>query len=333
MKLLLLVGIIFALGVPQIVAGGAGTRGFKDDCDAFNPCAEGLSCQPFMHECYHVPRRLEEPCMLGHECGPGLSCQPGEHVCYHSPRRFGEPCVAGHGCGPGLSCQPGKHTCYHDPRLEGEPCAAGHSCAELTKPYFNPKTNKRDGDWHLQCQAFTQTCRYFSPYCRSSRKGACDTCEHTAGLFCKALAIMPGLISSGVCGGLNLFEAIPGSERIPWSPEMASQASSLLSNALDIVNPASVVGQVTAVCAAQLIPLGLGICSAEPVCSATVGTASAIVCGAVGKAVGNLCALATKFVFEETDVKKFLVQNKCLDLICDDCVTDGCFDDPIWFFQ
>ena len=50
-------------------------------CSLFCQCRAGLSCQPGVHKCYHVPRKLGEPCAAGHPCAPGFYCQYLAHKC------------------------------------------------------------------------------------------------------------------------------------------------------------------------------------------------------------------------------------------------------------
>ena len=53
---------------------------YGERCHATRPCGSGLTCQPGVQKCFHVPRRHGEPCVAGYECGPGLSCEPGVQV-------------------------------------------------------------------------------------------------------------------------------------------------------------------------------------------------------------------------------------------------------------
>lgn len=43
-------------------------------CWLMKPCNSGLSCHPWIHKCYHKPRRINEPCSAGYGCGSGLTC-------------------------------------------------------------------------------------------------------------------------------------------------------------------------------------------------------------------------------------------------------------------
>jgi hypothetical protein len=110
-----------------LAAGTAVAAGLGEGCSVFNQCDHGLSCQPFVHKCFHKPRREGEPCSLGYGCAPGLTCEAGVHKC-RAPGKVGDRCHATKPCGKGLSCQPGVHKCYHVPRRAGEPCVAGHPC-------------------------------------------------------------------------------------------------------------------------------------------------------------------------------------------------------------
>merc|ERR1719219_3245967 len=50
----------------------------------------------------------------GYSCADGLSCQPGVHKCFDLPRKLGQPCAAGHGCGKRLKCQAFTQVCVKD---------------------------------------------------------------------------------------------------------------------------------------------------------------------------------------------------------------------------
>ena len=118
---LILFGI---LGVgSDVFAGGVGKG-----CSVFYPCDDGLSCQPFVHKCYHKPRWEGEPCSAGYGCKGGLTCEAGSHVC-RAKGKAGDPCHLTRPCGSGLNCQPGVHKCYNVPRKINQPCSAGYGCA------------------------------------------------------------------------------------------------------------------------------------------------------------------------------------------------------------
>ena len=104
--------LAFSLAFSLLLAQEAGAwwgschgKGHGEGCSAFCKCASGLSCQPGVHRCYHVPRRLHEPCVVGHPCAPGFSCEAFYHKCYHRPRREGEPCNAYSACQFPLICR------------------------------------------------------------------------------------------------------------------------------------------------------------------------------------------------------------------------------------
>ena len=64
------------------------------------------TCEAGVQRCAR-PGEYGERCHVTKPCGSGLTCQPGVQKCFHVPRRHGEPCVAGYECGAGLSCEPG----------------------------------------------------------------------------------------------------------------------------------------------------------------------------------------------------------------------------------
>jgi hypothetical protein len=124
-KLVFIFLVLFSiLGVGNdAFAGGVGKG-----CSVFYPCDDGLSCQPFVHKCYHKPRWEGEPCSAGYGCKGGLTCEAGSHVC-RAKGKAGDPCHLTRPCGSGLNCQPGVHKCYNVPRKINQPCSAGYGCA------------------------------------------------------------------------------------------------------------------------------------------------------------------------------------------------------------
>eukprot|EP00742_Colponemidia_sp_Colp-10_P011172 GILJ01012384.1.p1 GENE.GILJ01012384.1~~GILJ01012384.1.p1 ORF type:complete len:349 (+),score=12.61 GILJ01012384.1:37-1083(+) len=335
--------LLVLLCATQSVLAGCAAKGqthskHGETCSASCPCEDGLSCQMIEQKCYHSPRRLGETCMALNPCGPGLSCHPIAQTCYHYPRHVGEPCMAGHGCADGLSCQPGVHRCYHQPRLLGEPCMAGYTCSKMKTDYYNPRTKKYEGESTLQCKSFSQTCALFPPKCPSARQGACEACRNTIGFTCSASSLLIDAIEKIGCGGeLQLTSALPKSKRTQYvgTTEEIALSSSLLAaemglNFVDNLIPTSLPGQINGLCQLTLLPALNGACTtatvAAPVCMSAVTAASVALCNGIANGVKDLCILATKYVFDATQVADYLRSEKCTDTLCHNCVSDGCFD-------
>lgn len=110
--------ILFLTCLPPVVSfwffscrHGNGYGDVGDPCWALCQCRAPNTCEAGVQRCVS-PGKLNDHCHLTRPCGRGLSCHPGIQKCYHVPRRLYEPCVAGYECGSGLSCQPGIQVMY-----------------------------------------------------------------------------------------------------------------------------------------------------------------------------------------------------------------------------
>eukprot|EP00744_Colponema_vietnamica_P009976 GILI01014139.1.p1 GENE.GILI01014139.1~~GILI01014139.1.p1 ORF type:complete len:326 (-),score=27.33 GILI01014139.1:145-1122(-) len=321
MKNCLLLGLVLlllGLGLEQAYAGAPATTLSPDRCVT----KTGAACRPRQRhqQLMHMHGRPREPIHPGHEEAKDASHRRGA-VRPQSIKFVDENCVEGDCRRPSASVELAQLA------RKGERCKTSRDCIHETRPFINSVTGKQEGEWSLGCHRQSRTCRFFPPLCNDVRHAQCNNCKRTAGTLCKALGALPKIIDVGICGRLNLFRAVPGSDRAPFGPILSSAATHEVLVALHINNPLNVAGHMGALCSAELLAAGIHMCGGDPSCQAAVSVAVTLVCTAVGKSVGDLCNLAQRYVFEQEQVKQFLVEDVCMNVVCRDCVTDGCYMD------